>query len=186
MFKLASLLSLVGLSACAQVDPAKAAKAENVYRFEVKTIAGEAEKLEKYKGKVLLIVNVASKCGLTPQYAGLQALYEKYKDRGLVVLGFPANDFMGQEPGTNEEIKQFCETNYKVSFPMFAKISVGGSEPHELYQWLIVKSGRNDAIEWNFAKFLVSADGKTVQRFTPKTKPDDPEFIKKLEATLGK
>lgn len=157
---------------------------ESMYDITVKDIDGNDVKLDTYKGKVLLIVNTASKCGLTPQYEGLQALYDKYKDKGLVVLGFPANNFMGQEPGTNEEIKEFCTLRYKVTFPMFAKISVKGEDQHPLYELLTGTDGFDGDITWNFEKFLVDKDGKILSRFSPKVTPEDPEIIKAIEAAL--
>ena len=143
---------------------------KSIYKFEVKTIDGETIKLDKYKGKVVLIVNTASKCGLTPQYEDLEKLYKKYSDKGFVILGFPCNQFAKQEPGTEKEIKEFCSLNYGVTFPMFSKIKVNGPEEHPLYTYL--KSRYDDfPINWNFAKFLVNKDGKPVARFDPKKKP---------------
>ena len=135
---------------------------------------GEEVELSRFKGQPVLIVNTASKCGFTPQYAGLQRLYEQYKDRGLVVLGFPANNFLRQEPGTNAEIKQFCSTKYAVTFPMFAKVDVNGEKASPLYKHLkSTKKGLlgSEAIKWNFTKFLVAPDGTTVQRYAPNTEP---------------
>ena len=160
--------------------------AHSIYEFKMKNIDGKEISLDKFKGKVLLVVNVASKCGLTPQYEALEETYEKYKDKGFVVLGFPANEFNGQEPGTNEEIKQFCTGKYNVSFPMFSKIVVKGDGINPLYQWLIGSSDRpKDDIEWNFAKFLIGKDGKVVKRFEPKMKPDDPAIIAAIEEQLA-
>lgn len=158
--------------------------AENLYAFTMKTIDGKEQKMSAYKGKVVLAVNVASKCGLTPQYKGLQALQDKYKDQGLVVIGFPANEFNGQEPGSNEEIAEFCSANYGVTFPMFEKIVVKGKEAHPLYQWLVASTDNKNDIEWNFAKFLVGKDGKVDARFKPQTTPEDPTLIKAIEAAL--
>jgi glutathione peroxidase len=152
----------------------------------LKTIKGDDASLGDYAGKALLVVNVASKCGLTPQYEGLEKLYRDYKDDGLVVLGFPANDFAGQEPGSNEEIATFCTTNFGVDFPMFEKITVKGEEKHPLYAELIAESDSPEAeVAWNFEKFLVSRDGHVVRRFSPRTAPDDPELIAAIEATLS-
>lgn len=156
----------------------------SLYDFTVPDIEGKDVKLAKYQGKVTVVVNVASKCGLTPQYEGLEKLYKEYKDRGLVVLGFPANEFKGQEPGTNAEIKEFCTATYGVTFPMFSKIVVLGEEMHPLYKWLLETGPRKDAIEWNFAKFLIGKDGQVIARFTPQTKPDDLEFRKAIEKAL--
>lgn len=149
-----------------------------VYPFEVKTIDGSIQTLEAYKGKVLLIVNVASKCGLTPQYEGLQALYDKYRDQGLEILGFPCNQFAGQEPGTDEDIKTFCSATYGVDFPMFRKIDVNGSDAHPLYKFLKKEKGGAlgiDMIKWNFTKFLVDRQGRVVERYAPTTPPADLE-----------
>jgi len=160
---------------------------KSVYEFTMKDIDGKDVKLDTYRGKVSLVVNTASKCGLTPQYEGLQALYDKYKDRGFVILGFPANNFMGQEPGTEKEIKDFCTLNYKVTFPMFSKISVKGTDQHPFYTYLTNKEsnpGFDGDITWNFEKFLVGKDGKVLARFSPKTKPDDPKIAEAIEAAL--
>lgn len=160
---------------------------KSVYEFTMKDIEGKDVKLDTYKGKVSLVVNTASKCGLTPQYEGLQALYDKYKDKGFVILGFPANNFMGQEPGTEKEIKDFCTLNYKVSFPMFSKISVKGTDQHPFYTYLTNKEsnpGFEGDITWNFEKFLVGKDGKVIARFSPKTKPEDPKIVEAIEAAL--
>lgn len=154
------------------------------YDFTVKDIDGRDVKLEKFKGQVVLVVNVASKCGFTPQYAGLEKLYKAYKNKGFAVLGFPSNDFNGQEPGTEKEIKAFCTGTYGVTFPMFSKVHVKGPETAPLYKWLIANSGRRDDIEWNFAKFLVSRKGKVVGRFAPQVKPDDPQLVKAVEKEL--
>jgi glutathione peroxidase-family protein len=155
-----------------------------IYSFEVKNIQGETESLSKYQGKALLIVNTASKCGFTPQYQPLQELYEKYKDKGFVVLGFPANNFMHQEPGTDEEIKQFCDLRFKIKFPLYSKISVKGKDIHPLYEYLTEESGFNGPITWNFNKFLVSPTGKVVARYDSKTDPLSKELVEKLESVL--
>ena len=148
---------------------------KEIYSFEVKTIDGKPCKLSEYQGKVLLIVNVASKCGFTYQYKGLENLYSKYRDQGLVVLGFPCNQFASQEPGNEDEIKNFCTLNYQVSFPLFAKIEVNGAETHPLYQYL-KKAEKGlfgtEAIKWNFTKFLVSRDGEVLKRYAPQTEPE--------------
>lgn len=154
--------------------------------ISVKTIKGADATLGDYAGKALLVVNVASRCGLTPQYEGLEKLYDDYEDKGLVVLGFPANDFAGQEPGTNEEIETFCTTNFGVDFPMFEKITVKGEDKHPLYAELIAQSDTpGEEVAWNFEKFLVSRDGHVVKRFSPRTTPDDPELIAAIEAVLS-
>jgi len=158
---------------------------DSIYNIPLKDIDGTATTLKPFQGKVLLIVNVASKCGFTPQYAALEALYKKYKDRGLVVLGFPCNQFLGQEPGTNADIKQFCTLTYNVTFPMFEKIEVNGANRHPLYVFLAGKdSPQSGLIKWNFTKFLISRDGKILDRFAPMTKPDATQVIKAVEAAL--
>jgi glutathione peroxidase len=147
-----------------------------VYDFSAKTIDGKSRKLSDYKGKVLLVVNTASKCGFTPQYKGLEAIYKKYKDKGFAVLGFPSNQFGQQEPGPESEIAEFCEMNYGVTFPMFAKIDVNGDDAHPLFKYLTsAKKGLlgSEAIKWNFTKFLVDKEGKVVERYAPTTKPED-------------
>ena len=160
-----------------------------VLNYKVKNLAGEDVDLSKYKGKVVLIVNTASKCGLTPQYEGLQKLHEKYKDQGLAILGFPANNFADQEPGSNGEIAEFCKRNYGVTFDMFSKISVKGDDIAPLYKQLTAGAGDEKLageVDWNFAKFLVGRDGKLVSRFKARTKPDAPEFLSALETELKK
>ena len=146
-----------------------------VYDFQADTIEGEKVVLSKYRGKALLIVNVASQCGFTPQYEGLESLYEKYKDQGFQVLGFPCNQFGSQEPGTEPEIKNFCETNYNVKFPLFSKIDVNGSQAHPLYKFLVkAKPGilGTEGIKWNFTKFLIDRQGNPVKRYAPSDKPE--------------
>ena len=148
----------------------------NVYDFTANSLDGKPVSLRDYSGKVLLIVNTASKCGFTPQYEGLEALYQKYRDRGLALLGFPCNQFGAQEPGSAEEIGSFCQKNYGVSFPMFEKIDVNGEGAHPLYRWL--KSNAKgllgcEGIKWNFTKFLVDRNGNVIERFAPTTKPED-------------
>jgi glutathione peroxidase len=161
--------------------------ASSIHDFTLSSIDGKAVPLSEYKGKVVLLVNVASQCGFTPQYAGLEALYRKYKDRGLVILGFPANNFGSQEPGTNEEIKQFCSRKYDVTFPMYAKISVKGDDQAPLYQFLTdtgTHPNTGGEIKWNFTKFLAGRDGKILARFEPKVTPDSPEVIAAIEKAL--
>lgn len=160
-----------------------------IYRFEMDNIDGTPVNLDTYSGKVLLLVNVASKCGYTPQYAGLQQLYEKYRDEGLVVLGFPANNFGSQEPGTDDEIQAFCTTNYNVTFPMFSKISVKGDDIHPLYAYLT--SAESDPqlagpITWNFNKFLIGRDGSVIGRYDSKVEPLSPELTGDIESALAK
>ena len=151
----------------------------------MKTIDGQDKSLKDYAGHPLLIVNVASRCGLTPQYTALEALYQRFKGRGLVVMGFPCNDFGAQEPGTETEIKTFCESNYNVSFPLFAKVHVKGPKQAPLYEHLTKQSTAPDGagdIAWNFAKFLVGRDGRVLARFAPQTAPDAPEILSAIEA----
>lgn len=164
--------------------PKVQAEEAKLYSFKVHTIDGREVSLGDYAGQTLLIVNTASKCGYTPQYAGLQTLYEKYKDSGFTVLGFPANNFRGQEPGTNEEIKKFCSLRYNVTFPLFSKISVKGDDIAPLYQYLTTESGFNGDIAWNFNKFLISPEGRVVARFDSKVTPDSKELISQLEKQL--
>ena len=152
--------------------------ASNAFEFTLNSIDGKPAPLSQYKGKVVMIVNVASKCGYTPQYAGLEALYEKYKDKGFVILGFPANNFGQQEPGTNEEIATFCSRTYNVSFPMYSKISVKGDDKHPLYQYLTQTGGE---IKWNFTKFLLDKDGKVVKRFEPAVTPESAEVASAIQ-----
>jgi glutathione peroxidase len=178
----------------------------SLYDIPVKNITNQDSSLGQFKGKVMLIVNVASKCGLTKQYEGLEKLYADYREQGLVVAGFPANDFMGQEPGSNEEIAAFCKGTFGVEFPMFAKITVAGAQKHPLYKALIdaqptaantsafreklqghgISPNAEPEILWNFEKFLISRDGKVVNRFSPDTTPDDPAFVSAVKAELDK
>lgn len=166
---------------------AKEKEMSTIYDFQVETIAGEKTTLEAYKGNVMLIVNVASKCGFTPQYEGLETLYEKYKDRGLVVLGFPCNQFKSQEPGTELEIQDFCTVNFGVTFPMFSKIDVNGDNTHPLYAYLkSEKSGflGSESIKWNFTKFLVDSEGDVIERYASATEPRS--IAKDIEKLLKK
>jgi len=161
--------------------------ATSVYDFEAQTITGQTVRLAGHKGKVLLIVNTASECGFTPQFKGLEALWEKHRDEGLVVLGFPSNEFGGQDPGSNEEIASFCEMNYGVSFPMMAKIEVNGSQAHPLYRFLTEQAPGllgTKAIKWNFTKFLVGRDGRVLKRYAPQDSPESIErdIVKALAA----
>jgi glutathione peroxidase len=157
-----------------------------VYDFQATSIDGNPVELDTFRGKVLLIVNVASRCGFTPQYSGLESLYRKYKDSGLVILGFPSNQFGGQEPGTSSEIQTFCQTQYDVTFPLFAKIDVNGTNAHPLYEFLkksqpgVLGTRR---IKWNFTKFLIDREGRPVKRFAPQHKPD--EIEKDIAAALS-
>ncbi len=163
-----------------------AGAAESIYDITLKDIDGKDTSLKPYQGKVLLIVNVASKCGFTPQYTALEALYQKYKDQGLVVLGFPCNQFGHQEPGTDAEIKQFCSSKYNVTFPMFDKIEVNGANRHPLYVRLAgQESPFPGNIGWNFTKFLVGRDGKILKRFNSPVKPDSAEVTQVIESALA-
>jgi glutathione peroxidase len=163
-----------------------ALSAASLLDVPIKDIDGKDTSLKAYQGKVLLVVNVASKCGLTPQYKALEAVYEKYKDKGFVVLGFPCNQFNGQEPGANEEIKQFCSSKYSVTFPLFDKIEVNGPKRHPLYVALAgADSPFPGDIKWNFGKFLISRDGKILKRFEPRTVPDAPEVVAAIESALA-
>jgi glutathione peroxidase-family protein len=176
-------IGLMGTGVRAQGEAAMT----NLYDFTMRDIDGKDVSLSSFKGKVLLIVNVASKCGFTGQYAGLEKLYSAYTNRGFVVLGFPANDFLGQEPGTEAEIKSFCTLTYGVTFPMFAKITVKGKDIHPLYAFLTSKETNpkfGDAISWNFNKFLIGRDGAIVGRFGSRTKPEDKELIEAVEQAL--
>ena len=160
------------------------AASSDVYSHKVKDIDGQEVSLSSYKGKVLLIVNTASQCGYTKQYDGLEALYKKYQKQGLVVLGFPSNDFGGQEPGSDAEIKKFCQTRFKVDFPLFAKGSVRGEQKQPLFKTLTDRSAKPGEIRWNFEKFLLSPQGQLVARFDSKVTPEDPQLISAIEAQL--
>ena len=168
---------------------ALAADKKGVYDFTLDSIDGKPVSLSSYKGKVLMLVNVASKCGYTPQYTALESTYEKYRDRGLVIVGVPANNFGGQEPGTNQEIKTFCTRNFKVSFPLMSKVSVKGDDTTPLYKYLTSAAPNAKTaggIKWNFTKFLVDRNGNVVSRFEPATTPDSPEVTAAIEQALGK
>ena len=158
-----------------------------IYDIETKLLEGDPVTLGEYKGKALLIVNVASRCGFTPQYEGLQALYEQYRDRGFEILGFPCNQFLAQEPGTEEEIRQFCSSVYSVTFPIFRKIDVNGEARHPLYEILTEEKdadGNSGDVQWNFEKFLVSAEGEVVGRYRTMITPEDPVLVGAIEAQL--
>ena len=162
---------------------------KSVYDFTLNSIDGQSASFGAYKGKVLLVVNVASRCGFTPQYSALESVYEKYKDRGLVIVGVPANNFGAQEPGTNDEIKTFCTRKYNVQFPMMAKVSVKGSDITPLYHYLTDPSlnpKTGGEIKWNFTKFLFDRNGNVVARFEPEVTPDSPQVVAAIEQALGK
>ena len=157
-----------------------------IFDFEAQSIDGRPVRLADYRGQVMLIVNTASQCGFTPQFAGLEALWQAYRERGLVVLGFPSNEFGGQDPGSNEQIASFCSLNYGVQFPMMAKIKVNGAEAHPLYKWLTAEAPGllgTKAIKWNFTKFLVGRDGRVIRRYAPTDKPES--LRADIEAALG-
>jgi glutathione peroxidase len=192
MFKSLLIVSVVSvLSICAffcHHSNSVSASSPSVLDFKMKDIDGKDVKLKKYKGNVLLVVNTASKCGYTPQYEGLQATYQKYKDQGFYVLGFPANNFGSQEPGTEAEIKEFCTSKYKVTFPMFAKISVKGADQDPLYAYLTSKETDPEFagdITWNFNKFLIDRKGKIVARFSSKDKPESEAVTQAIEKYLA-
>jgi glutathione peroxidase len=158
-----------------------------VYDIPVNTLSGQPASLGDLSGKTLLVVNVASKCGLTPQYEGLERLHERYRDRGFSVVGFPCNQFGGQEPGSADQIQEFCSVNYGVSFPLFEKIDVNGPDRHPIYTELTEvpdAAGEAGDIQWNFEKFLISPDGKVAGRFRPRTEPEDPQLVAAIEASL--
>lgn len=163
-----------------------AAQTGSVYDFTLDDIDGKPTPLNKFRGKVLLLVNTASMCGNTPQYTDLEAIYEKYQDRGLEILAFPANNFGRQEPGTNQEIKSFCFTKYSLTFPLFSKISVKGSDKHPLYRYLTEQSPFPGEVEWNFQKYLVDRSGNVVARYHHRTKPLADEIVQGIETALGK
>jgi glutathione peroxidase len=166
---------------------AGSALAANIYDFTLPSIDGKPMPLVEFKGKVVLVVNVASRCGYTPQYSALESLYEKYKDQGFVIVGFPANNFGAQEPGTNEEIKTFCSRKYNVTFPMYGKVSVKGDDQTPLYQYLTKQTGPSIAgdIKWNFTKFLVDRNGNVVERFESAITPDAKEVVSAVEKQLS-
>jgi len=187
-FALPLVLGVLAVMTSQPVQAEENADHECALTYKMDSIDGETVDLHDYEGKVVLIVNVASKCGLTPQYAGLQDLYQKYQDKGLVVIGFPCNQFGRQEPGTNAEVKQFCSTKYDVTFPMMSKIEVNGDDAAPLYKYLTSKEvGPADAgpISWNFEKFLIGRDGELVHRFSPRTKPTDPKLVQEIESALS-
>ena len=195
MIRYAAIATVIALAAVGSVifythhiETSVSAKGKSILDFKMRDIDGKDVKLKKYKGNVLLVVNVASKCGYTPQYEGLQATYAKYSDKGFSVLGFPANNFGSQEPGTETEIKEFCTSKYHVTFPMFAKISVKGEDQDPLYKFLTSKETNPDFagdISWNFNKFLVDRSGKVVARFSSKDKPDGEAVTAAIEKYLA-
>lgn len=185
LLKVQYIVIMIMIFICGKNDEALE-RGAGVLDYTIKSIDGHDIELSQYVGKVVLIVNVASKCGFTPQYEGLQKLYEKYQNKGFVVLGFPANDFMDQEPGSNEEIKKFCSTTYGVTFPMFEKISVRGKDQHPLYRYLTDKKAHKfgGAIKWNFTKFLIGRNGQIIARFSPNIDPVDEKIITTIEKAV--
>ena len=179
-----SMLIVAGLGVMTTVNPA-GPPPKSVHEFTMKRIDGKAKKLSSYKGQVVLVVNTASKCGMTPQYEKLQALYVKYKDKGLRIAAFPANNFGNQEPGSDTEISQFCTLNYKVSFDLYSKISVKGADIHPLYQYLTTLPKYKGDIAWNFGKFLVDKNGQVIARFEPATDPMSEAVLKAIDAALA-
>ncbi|HLX64896.1 MAG TPA: glutathione peroxidase [Planctomycetota bacterium] len=175
------VLACLSLAACAAFAAEK-----SVLDFTLDSIDGKPYELKQHKGQVLLIVNVASECGNTPQYKGLEAMYEKYKDKGLTIIGVPANEFGHQEPGSNAEIKKFCTSTYDVKFPMMSKVVVKGEGICPLYKYLTTESAKKGAIGWNFAKFLVDRNGQVIDRFDPATGPEDPKLVAAVEKALEK
>ncbi|MCX6142058.1 MAG: glutathione peroxidase [Ignavibacteriales bacterium] len=184
---LISIFSLLILSSMltAQQKEKTSVNMNGIYSFTMKTIDGKDKPLADYKGKVLLVVNVASFCGYTPQYKDLEEVYRTYKDKGLVILGFPANNFGQQEPGSDEEIKTFCDTKYNVTFDLFSKISVKGDDQHPLYQYITKDSPFPGAVKWNFQKYLVDQYGNIVAMYPSKVKPTDKEVIQQIESLLN-
>jgi glutathione peroxidase len=180
------LFASVKMAQAEQEERLMAMKAAGVYDFTMDDIDGKPVSLSQYKGNVLLLVNTASLCGNTPQYADLETMYEQYHDKGFEILAFPANNFGQQEPGTNAEIKGFCLTKYSVSFPLFSKISVKGSDKHPLYQYLTEQSPFPGEVEWNFQKYLIDRSGSVVGRFHHRTKPLAPEVVAEVERVLGR
>lgn len=191
LMSLAVVVLSFSIISIAQQPPQPEAKpVPDVLKYKMKSLAGEDVDLSKYQGKVILMVNVASKCGFTPQYTGLEAVYKKYQAKGLVVMGFPANNFGAQEPGSDKEIAEFCDSRYGVTFPMFSKISVKGADIDPLYKHLIAqpqaKTKETGDVGWNFEKFLIGKDGKVVGRYRSRTAPEANELVQAIEAELAK
>lgn len=186
MTKLTAMILTVLVMAGTILSQETKSKMESpIYSFTMKTLDGKDKSLSEYKGKVVLVVNTASFCGYTPQYKDLETVYKQYKDKGLVVIGFPANNFGKQEPGTNGDIATFCERNYGVTFPMFSKISVKGDDIHPLYKYLTTETPFKEEIAWNFTKFLVDKNGNVVAKFTSKVKPTEKEVLSKIDDLLA-
>lgn len=191
-FLVLGLSALASGSAASPTAPSSSASSPNsslsLHGFKVKDLSGQDHDLGKYKGQVVLVVNTASKCGLTPQYNGLERVFQKYKDRGFTVIGFPSNDFWGQEPGTAAEIQKFCDAKtgtYKINFPLMEKTVVKGASKSPLYTWLTSYPASPGEVSWNFEKFLINKKGAVVARFTPRTDPEDPKVLKAIELELA-
>jgi glutathione peroxidase len=184
LLKMMMWIGVAMLTVAALAKSSDAPKEPAYFKIHFKTITGKKSSLEKFRGKVLLVVNTASKCGHTPQYAGLEKLYEQYKDSGLVVIGFPENNFKNQEPGTNAEIAAFCTQEYGVTFPMMGKINVKGRKIHPLYRYLRTQPDSTYDITWNFNKFLIDRQGKVVARYSEKVEPEDPAIVAKIEKLI--
>ena len=180
------LPTIVAILAATIAPTALAADASDAYQFSFQSIDGKSLPLSSFKGKTVLVVNTASQCGFTPQYSQLEKVYQKYKDRGLIVLGVPSNDFGKQEPGSNAEIKKFCEGNYDVDFPLTSKYDVVGPDAHDFYKWAASTGGDAAVPKWNFHKLLIDPSGKLIGEFPTKTKPDAPEVTQAIEASLNK
>jgi glutathione peroxidase len=178
-------LTMVSTLALTSTGTVLAADAGNAHQFSFTSIDGKPMSMADFKGKTVLVVNTASQCGFTPQYTALEAVYKKYKDKGLVVLGVPSNDFGGQEPGSNAEIKKFCEGNYDVDFPLTTKYDVKGDEAHPFYKWAAATGGDPAVPKWNFHKLLIDSNGNLVAEFPTKTKPDAPDVEKAIETSLA-
>lgn len=182
MMRVAIVAAALAVAGAARADGGK--KVADIYSLTMKSLDGKPVELAKYKGKAVLFVNVASKCGYTPQYAGLQKLHEQYKDKGLVVVGVPANEFGKQEPGSDSQIQEFCSKNYGVTFDMMSKVSVKGPDICPLYQYLTTHAAEKGDVSWNFEKFLVNKNGEIVGRYKSKVKPDDKKLIEDIEAAI--
>jgi glutathione peroxidase len=179
-------LALLVTAAMVTAEAARASEAGSVLEFQARRLSGPTESLERYRGQVLLIVNTASRCGYTSQYEGLQALYERYRDRGFTVLGFPSNDFGNQEPGSDDQIRAFCRANYGVEFPMFSKVRVRGDDAHPLYAYLTsLPEPMGGPVRWNFQKYLVDRSGRVVGRYASGVRPGDPELVSEIERLLA-
>ncbi len=185
MRQIISFILIVSIAMILNAQEKEKKMDSKIYSFTMKTIEGSEKSLADYKGKVIMIVNVASKCGYTKQYKELEEIYRKYKDKGFVILGFPANNFLGQEPGTDKEIKEFCSLNYGVTFDLFSKISVKGDDQHSLYKFLTEESPMAGSVKWNFQKYMIDRNGNVVNKFAPGIKPTEIEVIECIEKLLA-